>query len=105
MRCVDGPGPGPGADQPQRAAGLDIAEFAGGLMVRQAEPLQVHHLNNTASAVLELCDGQTTVAQIASELADAFSLEALPLAEVVACVAELRRAEAGRSRARPGWPR
>ena len=96
MRWVDGPGPGPGpgatVDQPQRAAGLDIAEFAGGLMVRQAEPLQVHQLNNTASAVLELCDGQNTVAEIASEIAGAFSLEALPLAEVVACIAELRRA-------------
>src|SRR5579862_7834027 len=61
-------------------------------MVRQAERLQVHQLNNTASAVLELCDGQTTVAEIAEGIADAFSLVALPLAEVIACVAELRRA-------------
>jgi hypothetical protein len=86
--CPDGPH----ADQPQQAAGLDIAEVAGGLMVRRAERLQVHQLNNTASAVLELCDGQTTVAEIAEGIADAFSLVALPLAEVVACVAELRRA-------------
>lgn len=77
-------------DQPQRAAGLDIAEFSEGLMVHQAEPLRVHQLNNTASAILELCDGQTTVAEIAEEIAGAFSLEALPLAEVTACVAELR---------------
>ena len=83
---------GPDADQPQRAAGLDIVEVARGFRVRQAEPLRVHQLDNTASAVLELCDGQTTVAEIAEEIAGAFSLEALPLAEVVACVEELRRA-------------
>ena len=82
----------PDADQPQRAAGLDIVESARGFMVRQAEPLRVHQLNNTASAILELCDGQTTVAEIAEGIADVFSLEALPLAEVASCVAELRRA-------------
>ena len=77
-------------DRPQRAAGLDIVEFSWGLMVRQAEPLRVHQLNNTASVVLELCDGQRTVAEIAEGVADVFGLETLPLAEVVACVAELR---------------
>ncbi len=79
-------------DRPQRAAGLDIAEFSWGFMVHQAEPSRVHQLNNTASAVLELCDGHTTVAEIADCAADAFSLEAPPLAEVAACVAELRHA-------------
>jgi Coenzyme PQQ synthesis protein D (PqqD) len=78
-------------DQPQRAAGIDIAEFTWGFMVHQAEPLRVHHLNNTASAILELCDGHATVAEIADGVADAFNLEAPPLAEVAACVADLRR--------------
>jgi hypothetical protein len=80
----------PGADQPQRAAGLEIAELPTGLMVRQAEPLLVHQLNNTASAILELCDGTHTVAGIAEALAEAFGLEALPLAQVADCVAQLR---------------
>jgi Coenzyme PQQ synthesis protein D (PqqD) len=104
--CVDGSCglADPGADRPQRAAGLDIAELAGGFMVRQAEPLQVHQLNNTASAVLELCDGQATVAEIAEGIADAFSLEALPLAEVAACVAELRRAGILADHAEPDDP-
>ncbi len=106
MPCADGSCglAGPEADRPQRAAGLDIAELAGGLMVRQAEPLQVHQLNNTASAVLELCDGQATVAEIVEGIADAFSLEALPLAEVAACVAELRRAGILADRAEPDDP-
>lgn len=83
---------GPGADRPQRAAGIDLVESASGFMVRQAEPLRVYELNNTASVILELCDGQRTVAAIAERIADVFKLESLPLAEVVACVDELRRA-------------
>lgn len=81
----------PGADQPRQAAGLEIAELPAGLMVRQAEPLLVHQLNNTASAVFELCDGMHTIAGIAEALAEAFGLEALPLAQVTDCVAQLRR--------------
>jgi Coenzyme PQQ synthesis protein D (PqqD) len=81
-----------GSDQPQRAAGLEVVELPAGLMVRQAEPPRVHQLNNTASIVLESCDGQRTVAEIAEVLAEAFGLEAPPLAEAAACVQELRRA-------------
>jgi len=54
-------------------------------MVRHAEPLRVHRLNNTASVILELCDGQRT-------LAEAFGLDVVPLAEAAACVAGLRQA-------------
>ena len=81
-----------GSDQPQRAAGIEVVELAEGLMVRQAEPARVHQLNNTASIVLESCDGQRTVAEIAEALAEAFGLETPPLAEATACVEELRRA-------------
>lgn len=80
------------ADRPRRGAGIEVAELADGLMVRQPEPVQAYQLNNTASVILELCDGQRTVAAIAEEIAQAFGLQALPLAEVAACVAELRRA-------------
>ena len=69
-----------------------MAELPEGLIVRQAEPLRVHQLNNTASIVLELCDGRRPIAEIAGVLAEAFGLEALPLAEVADCVAEFRRA-------------
>ena len=45
-------------------------------MVRQAEPPRVHQLNNTMSIVLDSCDGQRTVAEIAEMLAEAFGLGA-----------------------------
>ena len=81
---------GPGEEQPRRAAGIEVAELPEGLIVRQAEPLRVHQLNNTASVILTLCDGERTVAEIAGVLASAFGLAAPPVAEVTACVAELR---------------
>jgi hypothetical protein len=94
----------PGTDQPRRAAGIDTAEWAEGYLVRQAEPLRVHRLNNTASMILELCDGQRTVTEIAGEMADSFDLEDLPQAEVVACVDELRRAGILADRVQPDNP-
>ena len=83
---------GPEDDQPRQAAGTEVVELAQGLVVRQSKPLRIHQLNNTASMILELCDGEQTVAEIAEALAEVFALEALPLAEVTACVADLRRA-------------
>jgi hypothetical protein len=82
----------PGSDQPVRAAEIEVVELADGLMVRQAEPPRVHQLNNTAAIVLESCDGERTVAEIAEVLAEAFGFETPPLAEAAACVEELRRA-------------
>jgi Coenzyme PQQ synthesis protein D (PqqD) len=82
---------GPGAEQPRRAAGIEIAELPEGFIVRQSQPLRVHQLNNTASVILDLCDGKRTVDEIAGVLAEVFGLAAPPVAEVVACVAELRQ--------------
>ena len=82
---------GPAQDRPRRAAGIELAELPDGFIVRQAEPPRVHQLNNTASVILDLCDEQRTVIEIAEMLAGAFGLEGPPLQEVAACVAELRR--------------
>ncbi len=82
---------GPGEDRPQQVAGTEITEFDQGLLVRLAGSETARRLNNTASVVFDLCDGDHTVTQIAGELAGAFGLGASPLAEVAACVAELRR--------------
>lgn len=83
---------GPAADRPRRAAGSEVAELAEGLLVRPAGSRPAHQLNNTASVILELCDGHRTLDQIAVALAQTFGLAAGPLAEVTACVAGLRSA-------------
>jgi hypothetical protein len=82
----------PATDRPTRASGLELTELADGLMVHQQTPPRVHQLNNTASMVLALCDGERTVAGVAEELAESFVLATPPLAEVSACVDGLRRA-------------
>jgi Coenzyme PQQ synthesis protein D (PqqD) len=85
---------GSDADRPRRVAGAEVTQLPGGLLVRPPgpAPAQAHQLNNTASVILELCDGQRTVTQIAAALAEAFALDALPLAEVTTCIAGLRHA-------------
>jgi hypothetical protein len=84
--------PGPGADRPQRAAGTEVSELEQGLLVRPTGPAQPHLLSNTAAVIWDLCDGQRTVFQIAADLAAAFGLDNLPLAEVTDGIAGLRRA-------------
>ena len=44
---------------------MEINDVADGLVVFDPVAKQVHYLNNTASIVYELCDGQTDTAGIA----------------------------------------
>jgi hypothetical protein len=90
----------PDRDRPARTGGVEVVELAEGLMVSRPAPPRVHHLNNTAAIVLELCDGERTVTEIAELLAEAFGLGA-PLGEVSAGVEELRRAGILADRASP----
>jgi hypothetical protein len=80
-----------GFDRPAPAFGIEVVELAEGLMVRQVAPPRVHHLNNTASIVLRLCDGERSLAEIAQVVAESFGLASPPVAEVSACVEGLRR--------------
>jgi Trypsin-co-occurring domain 2/Coenzyme PQQ synthesis protein D (PqqD) len=85
------PSPGDGAppECPVRAEGIEVHEVADGLVVYQAQPECVHHLNNTAAIVLELCDGKNTVTEIGGQLAAAFGLTQVPAGVTEACIADL----------------
>jgi hypothetical protein len=76
-------------EYPARAAGLEVLEVADGLMVYQADPECVHHLNNTASIVFELCDGENTVPEISEQLAAVFGLDGVPAGTAEECIADL----------------
>jgi hypothetical protein len=76
-------------DRPVRAEGLEIHEVDDGLLVYQAQPECVHHLNNTAAIVFELCDGENTVAEISEQLALAFGLKEMPGGVAEKCIADL----------------
>ncbi len=77
-------------DRPVRAEGLEIHEVDDGLLVYQAQPECVHHLNNTAAVVFELCDGENTVPEISEQLALAFGLDRMAGGMAEKCVADLR---------------
>ncbi|MGO9901783.1 MAG: PqqD family peptide modification chaperone [Solirubrobacteraceae bacterium] len=61
-----------------------------GLVIGLGGDRAVHYLNNSAAAVFALCDGRSTVAEIAVRLGDAFGLSEAPGELVARCVADLR---------------
>jgi hypothetical protein len=74
----------------KRADGLEINQVADGYVVYQPSRDQVHYLNHTAAVILELCDGVTTLDEIAEVLRESYALPERPMQEVLDCVAELR---------------
>jgi hypothetical protein len=78
------------ADAPRRVEGLEIYDDDDGWVVFDGSHNRVHHLNASAIAVLELCDGTITVDRMARLLHRAFRTNGPPLDEVVQCVAALR---------------
>ena len=53
-------------ERPVRAEGLEVHEVDDGLVVYQSQPECVHHLNNTAAIVFELCVAAFTTATVLS---------------------------------------
>ena len=76
-------------ERPVRAEGLEVHEVDDGLVVYQSQPECVHHLNNTAAIVFELCDGENTVPEISGQLAGAFGLAEVPDRVAENCLADL----------------
>ena len=76
-------------DLPVIAAGLEVNESEDGVVIFDAATDRVHHLNNTAALVLELCDGKRSIEQIAGLLGDAFGLDEPPVIESRQCLERL----------------
>jgi hypothetical protein len=76
-------------ERPVQAEGLEVHEVDDGLVVYQAQPECVHHLNNTAAIVFELCNGDNTVPEISEQLAAAFGLSEMPAQVTEDCIADL----------------
>jgi hypothetical protein len=77
-------------EQPAKLDGLALHEAEGGVIIFNAAADRVHHLNNTAAIVLELCDGIRGSEEIASMVAAAFGLDEPPLAATERCMESLR---------------
>jgi hypothetical protein len=50
-----------------RSEGLVVEHLAGETLIYDPERDEAHHLNRTAAVVFELCDGRTTLAQVAGQ--------------------------------------
>jgi len=69
--------------------GLEISEVPDGRVIYQPSEERVHYFNPTAVVVFELCGLGHTVGEIGAFLRDAYSLDAEPRAEVIACIEAL----------------
>jgi hypothetical protein len=77
------------ATHPAPVDGLEVNVVDDGYVIYQHANDRVHYLNATSALIFELCDGQADVATIAAGVADAFSLDEVPVASTQECVAQL----------------
>lgn len=76
------------AVKPKVRGDLTVVELDGEAVIYMEESGDLHHLNPTATIVFGLCDGTTTMREIAKEISDAFGV---PVDEVEVQVRDLIR--------------
>lgn len=62
--------------RPRVREDLAVVVLDGEAVLYEEESGNLHHLNPTATIVLELCDGSSTVKQMSSEISEAFGVAA-----------------------------
>jgi PqqD family protein of HPr-rel-A system len=60
--------------QPAKSADVLELDMGDGLILYNHDSSLVHHLNPSAALVWQLCDGEATVGQLATEIAEEYSL-------------------------------
>ena len=78
------------SERPRRADEIEINPVEDGLVVYDPRRDRVHHLNPTASVVLELCNGEIDLDEIVSLVQAAYDLDEPPEREVGDCLRQLR---------------
>jgi Coenzyme PQQ synthesis protein D (PqqD) len=61
--------------KPRARAELAVAEIDGEAVVSDPVPGQLHYLNHSAALVFGLCDGRTTIAEMAEAIGDAYEMD------------------------------
>lgn len=75
--------------RPRQAAGLEIYEAPDSLIVRQRARGRVHHLNESAAAIFDLCTGERTVAEIVACIEEVIGASAVRTTEIERCLPHL----------------
>jgi len=78
---------------PRQASSLEVNEAEDGLVVYDPAHEMVHHLNESAALIFDLCDGSRDVAAIARVVGEAFRLDPPPRDETLAGLRELEDQE------------
>lgn len=73
----------------ERVEGIEFNETHDGMLVYDETGEKVHFVNLTATAILELCDGETDVDEMTRIVQEAFDLSAPPVEEVRECLTTL----------------
>lgn len=61
--------------KPRSRAELTVAELDGEAVVFDPVPTKLHYLNHSAALIFGLCDGQTTIAQMAEAIGEAYEMD------------------------------
>jgi hypothetical protein len=75
--------------RPRRAEGIEINRMVDGFVAYQPARDRVHHFNETAILLLELCDGNVPVQELPGLIAEAFQLGEPPVDDVHRCLERL----------------
>ncbi len=76
---------------PQAIEGLEISIVEDGCVVHDSRHDKIHYLNETAAAILELCNGRVAEAELPELIRLAYGLSEAPVDDVKKCVAALRQ--------------
>jgi PqqD family protein of HPr-rel-A system len=80
----------PASYRPRKAADVLELDMGDGLILYNHDSSLVHHLNPSAGILWHLCDGDATVEQLGSEVAEEYGLDpATVQKEIAGWVAEL----------------
>lgn len=94
--AIEPPGATHGFDRdarPRWADSLEITETDAGLDVIDLASGRRHELDLMSALVFELCSGERSIAAIVDVVRAAYELAAAPLAQVAACLEDLRAAD------------
>jgi Coenzyme PQQ synthesis protein D (PqqD) len=80
------------ADHPKRRTDVNVRMIDGEVVVLDRQAGLIHQLNQTASYIWDRCDGQSTVAELADQLAVAFDVDAnTAVHDVATLIVQLHR--------------
>jgi PqqD family protein of HPr-rel-A system len=81
------------ATKPMVREGLTVVELDGEAVIYDEETSDLHHLNPTATIVFGLCDGSATIADISTDISEAFGVPVEEVrGQVRTLIRQLRRA-------------